>query len=81
LVLVDDELPGMLIEELIPSLRAIKASLIVIVMSVKVENSRKLLNSGANAFVSKGDQPDWLLDLLHKFAYKVKMKEAKDRIT
>ena len=81
LVLVDDELPGMRIEELLRKIRAYKATLIIIVMSVRVENSRQLLNSGANVFVSKGDRPDWLLEILKKFANQIKMKEAKDQIT
>lgn len=81
LVLLDEELPGMLIEELIFKLQAHKAPLIVVVMSVNVENSRKLLNSGAHAFVSKGDPPDWLLEKLQKYAKQIKMREAANRNT
>jgi hypothetical protein len=27
-----------------------------------------LLQAGADAFVSKGDHPEWLLDTLHRYA-------------
>jgi two-component system response regulator FimZ (fimbrial Z protein)/two-component system response regulator EvgA len=66
-ILVDCELPGIYIEDLISSLHALEPSPTVIVMSSEFENSRKLLKAGADAFVSKGDQPDWLLEILRKY--------------
>jgi len=36
-------------------------------MSSKVEYGSMLLKSGADAFVSKTEHPDWLLKTLHKF--------------
>ena len=75
LVLIDRELPGIYIEELIVRLRAIEPRPIIIVMSSEFEYSRVMLQAGADAFVSKGDEPDWLIEKLHKYAKQVKMKE------
>jgi len=35
-----------------------------------------VLKAGADAFVSKTERSDWLLDILYKYARQVKMKEA-----
>ena len=67
LFLVDRKLPGSPIEELIDSLHALDPRPFVIVMSSEFEYSRMLLKAGAEAFVSKGDRPDWLLETLLKF--------------
>ena len=67
LFLVDRKLPGSPIEELIDSLHALDPRPFVIVMSSESEYSRMLLKAGADAFVSKGDRPDWLLETLLKF--------------
>jgi DNA-binding NarL/FixJ family response regulator len=72
LVLVDGELPGMFIEDLISSLHAIEPPPIVVAMSSEFENSRKLLKAGADAFVSKADEPEWLLETLKRFEYRAK---------
>ena len=75
LVLVDSELPGLYIEDLITRLHALEPPPIVVVMSSEFENSRKLLKAGADAFVSKGDEPDWLLETLQKFESRSKKNE------
>jgi DNA-binding NarL/FixJ family response regulator len=75
LVLFDRELPGIHIDELIARLRALEPRPIVVVMSSEFEYSRMLLKAGADAFVSKADQSDWLLDTLYKYAKQVKIKE------
>jgi DNA-binding NarL/FixJ family response regulator len=67
MVLIDNELPGIYIEDLIARLHALEPRPTVIVMSSEFEKSRKLLKAGADAFVSKGDEPDWLLEILYKF--------------
>ncbi len=67
LVLADKSLPGIPIEELIPILHALEPRPIVIVMSSRSEDSRRILKAGADAFVSKGDSPDWLLTTLHRY--------------
>jgi DNA-binding NarL/FixJ family response regulator len=64
LVLMDWELPGKPIQELISSLHALKPKPYVIVMSSTIESSRKLIKAGADAFVSKSDQPDFLVEIL-----------------
>jgi hypothetical protein len=40
-------------------------------MSSELENGRKLLKAGADAFVSKADQPDWLLETLHMYGNRI----------
>jgi DNA-binding NarL/FixJ family response regulator len=67
LILIDGDLPGRDAEELIARLHNFEPSPIVVAMSSRVENGRKLLKAGADSFVSKGDSPDWLLDTLRKF--------------
>ena len=67
LILVDNELPGVYIEDLITSLHALEPKPTVLVMSSDFENSRKFLKAGADAFVSKGDPADWLLEILYKY--------------
>ena len=67
LVLIDWQLPGKPIEDLITELHKCKSRPAVIVMGSQPEFGRMLLKAGADAFVSKGDQPDWLLETLQKF--------------
>jgi len=77
LVLVDNELPGIYIEDLIARLHALEPKPTVIVMSSDFENSRKLLMAGADAFVSKGDQADWLMEILYKYENLSRMGNGK----
>ena len=70
LVLVDRELPGISIGELIARLHALEPRVIVMVMSSEIEYGRMILKAGADAFVSKGE-PDWLLEKLHRYAEQV----------
>ena len=70
LVLVDRELPGISIGDLIASLHALDPRVIVMVMSSEIEYGRMILKAGADAFVSKGE-PDWLLEKLHRYAEQV----------
>jgi DNA-binding NarL/FixJ family response regulator len=75
LVLLDSELPGIYIEDLIARLHALAPPPIVIVMSSESENSRKMLKAGADVFVSKGDEPEWLLETLQKFENRINKNE------
>ena len=75
LVLLDSKLPGISIVDLIARLHVLEPRPIVVVMSCNFETSRVLLKAGADAFVSKGDEPDWLLEKLHQYARKFKIKE------
>jgi DNA-binding NarL/FixJ family response regulator len=80
LILLDSRLPGISMVDLIARLRAIDPKLIVVVMSGESEQSRAMLRAGADAFVSKGDEPDWLIEVLHKYANQVKLlKEEANR--
>jgi DNA-binding NarL/FixJ family response regulator len=79
LVLVDIELPGICIDDLITRLHALEPHPIIMVMSSKSDDSRALLKAGADAFVSKTDQPDWLLEKLYKYAEQVQIKEGTKR--
>ena len=67
LFLVDRKLPGKPIDDLITNLHCLNPRPVVSVMSSESEFSRMMLKAGADAFVSKTDQPDWLLETLHKF--------------
>ena len=75
LILVDSGLPGNPIGDLIATLHALKPKPIVIVMSSRSEDGRMALMAGADAFVSKGDQPEWLLNTLRKYAKQVEQME------
>jgi DNA-binding NarL/FixJ family response regulator len=77
LVLVDWELPGQPIEGVIDRLHGISPRPTVVVMGSKPEYGRMLLKAGADAFVSKGDQPDWLIETLLKFAKSSESKKEK----
>jgi DNA-binding NarL/FixJ family response regulator len=66
-ILLDSDLPGMHIEDLITRLHALIPCPVVIVMSCEFENSRRFLKAGADAFISKSDQPGWLLETLKKY--------------
>ena len=76
LFLVDRKLPGISIEDLIAALHAITPKPLVIVMSSGYEYSSMVLKAGADAFVSKGDQPDWLLETLHKFETRIRNEQS-----
>lgn len=67
LVLVDRWLPGRQTRDLLMNLHELVPRPIVIIMSTCPEDGRMMLNAGADAFVSKGDQPDWLLETLRQY--------------
>jgi len=67
MVLLDFELPGVTLGTLLDYLHGLEQPPKVIVMSSNPEHARIALNAGAEAFVSKGDQPDWLLAALQRF--------------
>jgi hypothetical protein len=43
-------------------------------MSTKPEYGRMMLKAGADAFVSKSEQPEWLLETLKKFEQRILKK-------
>lgn len=65
LVLLDWELPGLHIEKLLPLLRRRLPTLQIIALSSHPEARHASLSLGVDAFVSKGDPPDYLLTTLH----------------
>lgn len=79
LILIDRELPGLQISVMIARLKAFEPQPIIVVMSSEFEYSRMLLKAGADAFMSKSDQPEWLLDTLDKYTKQLKMKEDANR--
>jgi len=74
LILVDESLPGSSIEDLINKLHAIDPRPIVVVMSSDSTCSRKMLQAGADSFVSKADQPEWLIQSLRKYVQHTNIK-------
>ena len=78
LVLVDRELPGDRLQDLIATLHALKPIPIIIVMSSDNASSRLVLRAGADAFVSKVDDPAWLVEKLQTYA-KIGTKEDANR--
>ncbi len=75
LILIDRELPGRSFEDLIVDLHLLDPKPIVIVMSSDAGYERMLLKAGADAYVSKSDQPDWLLRSLRKYRTETQKKE------
>ncbi len=74
LVMIDSELPGEPIEDLINQVHANKPRPIVVAMSSKSETCSMLLKAGADAFISKSDQPDWLFETLQKYEKRSRKK-------
>jgi len=65
LVLLDWSLPGLPAIGSLPALRLACPHLLVIVLSGNPEASREALAAGADAFVSKVEPPERLLDAVH----------------
>jgi DNA-binding NarL/FixJ family response regulator len=61
LVLLDDDLPGVGLADLIPTLRGLDLPPAVIVLNEQPETEEVALAAGADAFVYKGDHPKQLL--------------------
>jgi len=69
-ILVDRLLSGCPIATLLAKLHARIPRPFVIVMGSQPAHSRWALNAGADAFVSKGDDPEWLLESIHSYVNK-----------
>ncbi|MCB9079168.1 MAG: response regulator transcription factor [Anaerolineaceae bacterium] len=72
LVLVDWELPGFSQTDSLSSLKVTCPNLQVIALSDWPGGQRQALSAGADAFVSKVDSPDRLLDALHAMDTKIR---------
>ncbi len=64
LLLLDWELPGVRTVHLVPVLRSLAPGLIVVALSGRPETREYALAAGADAFVSKGEDPGVLLATL-----------------
>jgi DNA-binding NarL/FixJ family response regulator len=64
LILLDLSLPELIAEELLPVLREKYMNISVIVLSCRPETRSKALAAGADAFISKADPPDRLLQAI-----------------
>lgn len=72
LVLLDWQLPGLSPRDSLSSLRITCPNLQVIALSDWPGGQRQALTAGANAFVSKVDSPERLLNTLHAMDIKIK---------
>ncbi len=53
--------------DIIGELKALRPELKIMVLSGRIESQAEALAAGADAFVSKGDPPEMLLEKLHQF--------------
>jgi DNA-binding NarL/FixJ family response regulator len=67
LVLLDWELPGSLAADLLSALRACCVQAKVVALSGRPEARLEALAAGIDAFVSKGDPPEYLLTAVYTF--------------
>jgi two-component system response regulator DesR len=72
LILLDWELPGLSVNGWFSSLRACHPDLKVIVLSGRPEARRAALSTGADAFVSKVEPPEHLLEALRAVGAEMK---------
>jgi DNA-binding response OmpR family regulator len=64
LVLLDWELPGMPVEDLVGGLRDLCPGTVIVALSGRLEARAEALAAGADAFVSKADPPESLLAII-----------------
>jgi DNA-binding NarL/FixJ family response regulator len=70
LVLFDWELPGLKTMEMVSGLRECCPGVVLISLSGRVEARQAALGAGVDAFVSKGDPPERVLDTLQRLICK-----------
>ena len=75
LVLLDWQLPGLSPKDALSSLRVTCPKLQIIALSDWPGGHRQALTAGANAFVSKVDSPERLLNALHAMDTKIKSNQ------
>ncbi|MFN2186033.1 MAG: response regulator transcription factor [Anaerolineae bacterium] len=79
LVLLDWELPGRPAAALLLALHQLDYHPNVIVLSTRPELEQDALDIGADGFVSKGDSPEQLLQVLHKLVYDSKTRHSAEK--
>lgn len=65
LLLLDWELSNIKISDIIPVLRRLSPGVKIIALSGRPESRRNATDAGVDAFVSKGDQPEKLLETIN----------------
>lgn len=65
LILVDCELPGRDLPDLLCALRGMCPEAMIIALSGRVDARERAQKAGVDAFVSKGDPPERLLSAIH----------------
>ncbi len=65
-LILDWELPGRPTRERVTVLRTLMPGLRIIVTSVRPESKAEALSEGADAFISKSDPPEKILDAVQK---------------
>ena len=66
LALLDGDLPGLTLSELLPALRRANPELRVIILSTRPEAGSTALAAGADGFLSKTEPPERLLEVIRE---------------
>lgn len=66
LLLLDGDLPGLALAELLPALRRANPGLRVIILSARLEAAPAALAAGADSFLSKMEPPERLVEVIHE---------------
>ena len=65
-IMLDCDLPGLEAEDLLPTLRSICPSIRVVALCARSEVRQAALSAGADAFISKADPPQRLLNAIRQ---------------
>ena len=66
-IILDWELPGRPTRERVTVLRALVPALRVIVISARPESKTEAIAEGADAFISKTESPDKIVEIIQRF--------------
>jgi two-component system nitrate/nitrite response regulator NarL len=72
-LLLDWELPGMAMDDLVPALRDLCSNLAIIALSSRWEACRTAMAAGVDAFVSKSSPPERLLSAIKECSARERM--------
>jgi len=75
MLLLDWELSNMSMGDLIPRLRKLASRMFIIAMSGRPEALKEATDAGVNIFVSKGENPGRLLDVINDIRMAVKKEK------